>query len=216
MGTDFRLEERFATVRPLRIAPVLELEVEGRPVTAALESGTERGEFFAVLDGSRERVFLATSRDTHYIHWRGRTHRVDTIDALARAREQASRAGGAEEIRAPMPGVVVAVAVRAGDAVETGALLLTLESMKLQTAITASHPARIAELCVAAGDHFDQGAPLVRLAPLDGEEARSTPAASESVLGPVSKSKPKAKSEKKSAPKLKPKAKSKPKKGRRA
>ena len=68
-----------------------------------------------------------------------------------------------------MPGVVVSIAARTGDAVETGALLLTIESMKLQTAITASHPARVAEICVAVGEHFDQGSPLVRLESRDAE-----------------------------------------------
>lgn len=62
-----------------------------------------------------------------------------------------------------MPGVVVAVAVAAGDRVETGTLLMTIESMKLQTAITASHPARVTAICVAVGETFELGSPLVRL-----------------------------------------------------
>jgi biotin carboxyl carrier protein len=69
-----------------------------------------------------------------------------------------------------MPGVVVSVAVESGATVERGALLLTIESMKLQTAITASHAARVVEVCVAAGEHFDQGSPLVRLEPLARHE----------------------------------------------
>jgi biotin carboxyl carrier protein len=208
VGTDFRLEERDAVVRPLRIAPILELELEGRCVAATLERGSERGEFFVVLDGRRERVFVAGRQDVHYVHWRGSAYRVDAINALDRARERASRTGGAEEIRAPMPGVVVAVAVQAGDAVETGALMLTIESMKLQTAITATHPARIAELCVAAGDHFDQGAVLVRLGPLDGEAAvRAEPRQGPSRRSPSGK-----------RPSRKPPGRktSKPKKGRRS
>jgi pyruvate carboxylase len=75
-----------------------------------------------------------------------------------------------------MPGVVVSIAVESGAAVERGALLLTIESMKLQTAITATHAARVVEVCVAAGDHFDQGSALVRLETLaaqDEEERKS-------------------------------------------
>lgn len=73
-----------------------------------------------------------------------------------------------------MPGVVVAVAVAEGDAVETGDLLLTLESMKLETAITAPHAAVVAEICVAAGATFDQGAALLRLESGAGEASKQT------------------------------------------
>ncbi|MBY0401088.1 biotin/lipoyl-binding protein, partial [Myxococcota bacterium] len=149
----------------------LALEIEGGLLLAALEPGPSAGEFFLVVDGARERIFLATQNDVHFIHWRGLTHRVTAWNALDRVREQAKRSGGAEEIRAPMPGVVVSIAVAVGEAVETGSLLLTIESMKLQTAISASHPARVAELCVAAGENFDQGAPLVRLEPLGSPDS---------------------------------------------
>lgn len=169
MGYEFRLEDCDARVIPWRASAPLVLEVEGQRVEAALERGTVDGEFFLMLDGHRERLFIATRNDVHFIHWRGRSHRVEAWNALDRVREKAIRAGGSEEIRAPMPGVVVSIAARAGDSVETGALLLTIESMKLQTAITASHPARVAEICVAVGEHFDQGSPLVRLESRDAE-----------------------------------------------
>ena len=171
MGYDFRLEGCDARVIPWRAGVPLVLEIEGQRVGATLERGTGDGEWFLMLDGRRERLFIATRNDVHFVHWRGRSHRVEAWNALDRARATAIRASGAEEIRAPMPGVVVSIAARAGDAVETGALLLTIESMKLQTAITASHPARVAEICVAVGEHFDQGSPLVRFESRDAEKS---------------------------------------------
>lgn len=183
MGYDFTLDGRDARVLPCAgmgerfdLAGGLELEIEGRRVRAALERGARDGEWTLFVDGRREPIFLATRGEVCFIHLRGRTHRVETWNALERARQSAARAGGAEEIRAPMPGAVVSIAVVAGDAVEKGQLLLTIESMKLQTAITASHAARVAELLVAVGDHFDQGSPLVRLGPDDApaEDGRST------------------------------------------
>ena len=72
-------------------------------------------------------------------------------------------------LQAPMPGTVVEVAVSAGDAVTAGQLLMTIESMKLQTAITAEADGVVGEVCVRAGDTFDQGDALVRLA--SGEDS---------------------------------------------
>jgi len=176
VGYDFLLDGRDARVTPARGGPSAELEIDGRRVRAALEPGARDGEWILLLDGRRERLFIQSRHDVHFVHWRGRSHRIEAWNALDRARERALRAGGAEEIRAPMPGVVVSVAVSVGAEVEPGAVLLTIESMKLQTAISATHAARVAEICVAAGDHFDQGAPLVRLtAPtaVDQESERS-------------------------------------------
>jgi 3-methylcrotonyl-CoA carboxylase alpha subunit len=85
------------------------------------------------------------------------------INALERARQEAAPTGGAEILNAPMPGVVVRVAVDVGAEVSRGQLLMTIESMKLETAITAPHDARIAEICVSAGESFDQDAALIRL-----------------------------------------------------
>ena len=173
MGYDFHLDDRDARVTPAGPAtgeaPGVQLEIDGVRVRAALEHGTRSGEAFVTLDGRRERIFLASRGDVHFVHWRGRSHRIEAWNALDRAREAALRAGGAEEIRAPMPGVVVSLGVAVGADVEPGAVLLTIESMKLQTAITATHAAQVVELHVAAGDHFDQGSPLVRLGPRTDE-----------------------------------------------
>jgi 3-methylcrotonyl-CoA carboxylase alpha subunit len=48
--------------------------------------------------------------------------------------------GGSGDIHAPMPGLVVAVAVRAGDRVAKGQALLTLEAMKMEQALVAPSP----------------------------------------------------------------------------
>jgi biotin carboxyl carrier protein len=69
-----------------------------------------------------------------------------------------------------MPGTVVEVVVTEGDDVEPGTLLMTIESMKLQTAITAPHAARVAEVCVDTGSTFDQGDTLIRLEVDDPDE----------------------------------------------
>ena len=61
------------------------------------------------------------------------------------------KAGGAA-IRAPMPGLVVSVPVRAGETVSAGQVLIVLESMKMENEVRAPQEGVIQALNVAAGD----------------------------------------------------------------
>ena len=62
-----------------------------------------------------------------------------------------------------MPGLVVSVAVAAGDAVAAGQLLLVLEAMKMQNPVCAPRNGRVARVFVAAGVQVEGGASLVEL-----------------------------------------------------
>jgi pyruvate carboxylase len=54
-------------------------------------------------------------------------------------------------LAAPMPGKVSSVAVRAGQAVKAGERLLSIEAMKMETAIYSPHDATVAEVHVETG-----------------------------------------------------------------
>ncbi|ODT16547.1 MAG: hypothetical protein ABS57_10285 [Mesorhizobium sp. SCN 65-12] len=54
-----------------------------------------------------------------------------------------------------MPGVVSALAVSAGQAVKAGDVLLSIEAMKMETALHAERDGVIAEVLVKAGDQID-------------------------------------------------------------
>ncbi|MFO7779530.1 MAG: biotin carboxylase N-terminal domain-containing protein [Nitriliruptoraceae bacterium] len=63
--------------------------------------------------------------------------------------------------RSPMPGVVVAVAVEEGAPVAEGALLVTVEAMKMEHRITAPQAGTVTEVRVAAGQQVDADQVLV-------------------------------------------------------
>lgn len=163
MGYEFELSNEMHTVHPVHTSGRRRLSIGDRAFAAELFPGLVDGEHFLEIEGRQERIFIAVHGDAQFIHWRGQVHRVEAVNALERARRAAAPSGGAEEVRAPMPGTVVDIAVVAGDHVETGQLLMTIESMKLQTAIYAPHDATVDEVFVSAGATFDQGAALVRL-----------------------------------------------------
>jgi propionyl-CoA carboxylase alpha chain len=66
----------------------------------------------------------------------------------------------AGSLLAPMPGTVVRVDVAAGDTVEAGAAMVTIEAMKMEHAVRAPVRGTVAALCVAVGAQVDSGTVL--------------------------------------------------------
>lgn len=56
-------------------------------------------------------------------------------------------------VYAPIPGVIVSIAVHPGDAVEVGQELCILEAMKMKNSIRSPRAGEIAAVHVAVGDH---------------------------------------------------------------
>ena len=86
-------------------------------------------------------------------------HHFDIIDPLAR---KGDAAGGGLSL-SPMPGLVKAVFVKAGQRVTAGDRLAVLEAMKMEHTLTAGRDGTVAEVLVAAGSQVEAGAALVRL-----------------------------------------------------
>jgi pyruvate carboxylase subunit B len=89
-----------------------------------------------------------------------RTHREQL---LAEAEVAARHHGGPVDVRASLPGLVVALAVTVGEEVEEGHSLLTIEAMKMQNEVRAPHAGRVAHVAVSAGETVATGALLMRL-----------------------------------------------------
>jgi acetyl-CoA/propionyl-CoA carboxylase, biotin carboxylase, biotin carboxyl carrier protein len=78
------------------------------------------------------------------------------VDRAARA-AAASSHGGAAELVAPMPGAVIAVHRSAGDRVEAGEAIVTLEAMKMEHAVLTPIDGTLAEIAIRLGDQVTRG-----------------------------------------------------------
>ena len=85
-----------------------------------------------------------------------RTVRVTdrSLAAAGRAHRKADD-GDPGQIGAPMPGLIVGVAVQAGQRVERGERLFTIEAMKMETAVYAEAAATVGEVIVEAGHRVE-------------------------------------------------------------
>jgi pyruvate carboxylase len=79
----------------------------------------------------------------------------DHSRVAARPPARKVEAGNARHVGAPMPGTVTTVAAVAGAKVARGDQLLTLEAMKMETAVRAESDGEVAEVLVKAGDAVD-------------------------------------------------------------
>jgi pyruvate carboxylase len=96
---------------------------------------------------------------TVFFELNGQPRRVkvpDRIHGASAARERRKAEPGNEaHVGAPMPGVVSALAVAAGQKVAAGDVLLSIEAMKMETALHAERDGTIAEVLVKSGDQID-------------------------------------------------------------
>ncbi len=72
--------------------------------------------------------------------------------------------GDATHIGAPMPGIVSTIAVTAGQKIKAGDVLLSIEAMKMESALHAERDGTIAEVVVQAGEQIDAKDLLIVLA----------------------------------------------------
>ncbi|WP_298268734.1 biotin/lipoyl-containing protein [uncultured Bradyrhizobium sp.] len=140
------------------------IHVRDRAVPCALTPSQGRGAYVLELEGRSIPLRMAVSETATFIHLYGRAYEVGRIDPADWLVEEGAGAGK-DSIVAPMPGVVVSVAVGAGDRVEKGQMLLVIESMKLETSLSAPRGGVVAELPFAPGQGFGLKSVLVRLAP---------------------------------------------------
>ncbi len=69
-----------------------------------------------------------------------------------------------KEIKAPMPGLVLEIAVKEGQEVNEGEKLLILEAMKMENSIMIHANATIKRIAVTAGQAVEKGQVLIELA----------------------------------------------------
>jgi len=124
---------------------------------------TDSGDHIIQLGEQRTRLDIRVKGEMAYIQAFGQTFELRIVNPV----EQAGRSlkGGRNKARAPMPGVVVDIHVAEGEQILKGQSMMTIESMKILTAIQAPRNGNVGKIHFAPGEPFEKGAILVTLSP---------------------------------------------------
>jgi acetyl/propionyl-CoA carboxylase alpha subunit len=132
--------------------------IDGRDHRATLQPAGAAQEL--TVGARSERVWVAPTGDTVWVHAFGRAWELSLLDT----EERALVAHASEDVAlAPMPGTVITVAVQAGQPVRAGEQLVVIESMKMQSEIVAVRDGTVEQVFLKVGDTFERGAALVSL-----------------------------------------------------
>lgn len=167
----WRVGEHAATTIRLRAGERTDhVHLTGTPAaaTARIEDGELRSvaasfdgdRLIVTVDGLRTEYLTAVEDHRLWLAGAGRTIVIEDVrEAPVRADDEHS---GDAEIVSPMPGSVVAVGVEDGATVGTGDVVVTVEAMKMEHALSSPVGGTV-ELLVAVGDQVKVGQPLARI-----------------------------------------------------
>jgi len=139
-------------------ARIGDLSVEGR-----LESAPGGGHLLRI--GNRSRPFFVNRKNGQVEVWiDGATYRFELLGAKSR---KASAAAGmvSHEITAPMPGTVLRIHLKQGEAFTAHQPLIIMESMKMEMTLSAPHGGRVSQVLCVAGELAPMGKVLMKLEP---------------------------------------------------
>jgi 3-methylcrotonyl-CoA carboxylase alpha subunit len=136
--------------------------VRGEGFAIAVEGARNLDDVLSArFDGDGRRYRSSADANAVLVHDGARRLRFERVPVFQVAGD--AGAGGGSRLNAPMPGRIVLVKVKPGDAVEAGQELLVMEAMKMELSLKSPRAGSVDELRVQAGDFVEGDAVLVTL-----------------------------------------------------
>ena len=127
--------------------------VPGDEIAVEIERGKTLIIRFLALGDANE-----AGRRTVFFELNGQPRSVRIADQTQEAAHPANRVaetGNPDHVAAPMPGMIISVVVEPGQKVKRGDTLMSIETMKMETALTAERNGTIAEVIARIGDQVN-------------------------------------------------------------
>lgn len=141
--------------------------VDGKPYQVDFEPIKDQPIYSLLVDGHSYEGFVYPAEKAWQVLLYGRSYPVLVEQEMERRLRMASGSRVSEKaeihIKAPMPGLVVAVPIKEGQEVERGQVLILLESMKMQNELRAPRSGAISRLLTQAGERVEQNQTLLSI-----------------------------------------------------
>jgi acetyl-CoA/propionyl-CoA carboxylase biotin carboxyl carrier protein len=145
------------------------IHIGDRTIQADFTDVDQLGQHAAILDGRSYAASIEESDEQHLlVNIAGETFTIVAQDEREKAADEVAGQGPAkaEVVKASMPGVIISLAVAAGDVLEPGAPVAVLEAMKMQNEVACLHGGVVEEVLIEAGQSVEANQPLIKLAPV--------------------------------------------------
>ncbi|TVR23397.1 MAG: biotin/lipoyl-binding protein [Anaerolineaceae bacterium] len=123
---------------------------------------------YSIISDNRSVQLVIDDADgTVEVLMKGRMYETQVLDerALMMAQRRGGLGSSSGDVQAPMPGLVVAVPVNVGDAVEKGQTVVVLESMKMQNELKSPIDGVVQTVTASAGQSVNKNDLLVTVTP---------------------------------------------------
>lgn len=136
------------------------IRIGGRLLAVDFESVNGQPVFSVIIDGKSYESFISESDEGWQVLMRGKQYQI-TVEDEREKRLKAAAGGGVAEggefnLKAPMPGLVVAIPVAEGEEIKKGQVLIILESMKMQNELKSPKDGIVERIRVKAGESVEQ------------------------------------------------------------
>jgi biotin carboxyl carrier protein len=136
------------------------IRIGDRLLEVDFESVSGQPVFSLILDGKSYEAFVYQGDEDWEVLIHGQQYQVKVEDEREKRLKASaggdSMVGGEFHLKAPMPGLVIAILIEEGQEVKKGQVMLILESMKMQNELKAPRDGIMGRVRVKAGESVEQ------------------------------------------------------------
>lgn len=138
--------------------------VNGKPMDIDFVSLSGQPVYSLIIDGKSHEAYIYEEDNQIQVQLRGFQYNADIIDEREkRLKDRAEGNSGSGEfiLKAPMPGLVIAIPVSEGEKIVKGQVLVILESMKMQNELKSPRDGVITRIKIEQGHTVEQKQQLI-------------------------------------------------------
>ncbi|PKN93890.1 MAG: hypothetical protein CVU44_08730 [Chloroflexi bacterium HGW-Chloroflexi-6] len=136
------------------------IRINDKILDVDFESVSGQPVYSLIIGGKSYEAYVSPDDEKWEVLLHGRLYQAEVEDEREKRLRTAGGAGAAEggeyHLKAPMPGLAVAIPVEEGQEVTKGQVLLILESMKMQNELKSPRDGVVSRIRVKAGETVEQ------------------------------------------------------------